>query len=83
MSTLVDYSFLHFKYVECLCIGGMCEKNDAEKLLLHFALTGVLIINDVAGWLCCSLLGWYDLLLTRCLHVSPLTMALHVVKVYM
>jgi len=34
------------------------------------------------GGLCCSLLGWYDLLLTRCLHVSPLTIALHVVKVY-
>ena len=59
----------------------MCEENDTETGPLHFA--GCLIINrDVTGWLCCSLLGWCDLLLTRCLHVSPLTMALHVVKVY-
>ena len=46
-------------------------------------LTGCLIINrDVTGWLCCSLVGWYDLLLTRCLHASPLTISLHVVTVY-
>jgi len=34
------------------------------------------------GLVCRSLLGWFDLLLTRCLHVSPLAMALHVVRVY-
>jgi steroid 5-alpha reductase family enzyme len=41
----------------------------------------IIIIIDVMGWLCYSLLSWYDLLLTYCLHVSPLLMALHVVKV--
>ena len=43
---------------------------------------GIITNRDVTNWLCCSLLGWYDLLLTRCLHVPPLTIALHVVKVY-
>jgi len=45
---------------------------------------GCIIINrDVTGWhSTCSLLGWYDLLLTRFLHVSPLLMAFHVVKVH-
>ena len=33
------------------------------------------------GWLFAPLLGWYDFLLPRHL-VSPFTMALHVVKVY-
>ena len=46
-------------------------------------LTGIIIITrDVTGWLCCSLVGWYDLLPTRCLHASPLTISLHVVTVY-
>ena len=31
MSTLVDYYFVHFWYLECLCIGGVCEENGAEK----------------------------------------------------
>ena len=49
---------------------------------LHLA-DGVLIIyRDVTGWLCCSLVGWYDLLPTRCLHASPLTISLHVVTVF-
>ena len=38
--------------------------------------------HDVTGWLCCSLVGWYDLLPMRCLHASPLTISLHVVTAY-
>ena len=61
----------------------MCARRTTLKSEpLHLA-DGVLIIyRDVTGWLCCSLVGWYDLLPTRCLHASPLTMTLHGVKVY-
>jgi hypothetical protein len=62
---------------------GVCARRTTLKSEpLHLA-DGCLIINhDVTGWLAvCSLLGWYDFLLPRYL-VSPFTMALHVVKVY-
>ena len=61
-------------------IGRVCEENDTEK---RAPSSWCLIINrDATGWLAvCSLLGWYDFLLPRYL-VSPFTMALHVVEVY-
>jgi hypothetical protein len=31
MRTLVDYHFLHFWYLEYMCIGGVCVENGAEK----------------------------------------------------
>jgi hypothetical protein len=65
------------------CALGVCARRTTLKSEpLHLA-DGCLIINrDVTGWLAvCSLLGWYDFLLPRYL-VSPFTMALHVVKVY-
>jgi hypothetical protein len=46
-------------------------------------LTGAIINCDVTGWLCCTLLDWYNLLLPRSLHASCLTIGLHVVKVHM
>ena len=30
-STLVDCYFLHFWYLERVCIGSVCEENDTEK----------------------------------------------------
>ena len=61
----------------------MCARRTTLKSdPLHIA-DGCLIINcDVTGRLCCSVLGWYNLLPTRCLHAFPFTMALHGVKVY-
>ena len=61
----------------------MCARRTTLKSEpLHLA-DGCLIINrDVTGRLhFAPLLGWYDLLLPRYL-VSPFTMALHVVRVY-
>jgi hypothetical protein len=64
MSILADYYFLHFWYLECLCIGG-ARRRTLKSDLLHFS-DGCLIITkrDVTGWLCCVtpcwLLGWYD-----------------------
>ena len=83
MSTLVDCHFPYVQDLGCVCIGHVCEENDTESEPLHLAgACGVHHINcDVTGWLCSSVLGWYDLLLTRYL-ISPFTMALHVVKVY-
>jgi hypothetical protein len=65
------------------CALGVCARRTTLKSEpLHLA-DGCLIINrDVTGWLFCSVLGWYSLLSMRCLHASPLTMALHVVEVY-
>ena len=66
------------------CALAVCARRTTLKSeSLHFA-DGCLIINrDVTGWLCCSpAVGLYSLLPTRCLHASPLTMALHGVKVY-
>ena len=61
-----------------MCVRRTTLKSDP----LHLA-DGCLIINrDVTGWLCCSVLGWYNLLPTRCLHAFSLTMALHGVRVY-
>jgi hypothetical protein len=31
VKTLVDCYFVHFKYLECWCIGTVCEENDTEK----------------------------------------------------
>jgi hypothetical protein len=76
----VQARFVHFKYLGCWCSGTVCEETDTETEPLHFA--GCLIIETAKSWVCCLLLGWNGLLLSRCLHASALTTALHVVKVY-
>jgi hypothetical protein len=66
----------------------MVQRNSSQHwsgAIASVGLRGLIINRDVTGWQCCSLLAaglGTTALPTRCHHVSPLTVALHVVKVY-
>ena len=74
--------FSPFFYLGCVCLAVCARRTTLKSEPLHLSdgASSSTARHGLAVLL--LVMGWYDLLLTRCLHASPLTIALHVVTVY-